>query len=298
MLNSDEEELGVYKTITKEPTPEILRLSLQDLVLRVKICKLGSAEAVLLEALDPPLSKNIQRALDSLIDVKALTASEELTPLGRQLAKLPLDIFLGKLILLGSIFKCLDGALTIAAILSSKSPFSAPIGARSQANAARLAFKRGDSDLLTVLNAYTAWKRACGNSPSFEHQFCQKNSLIAQTLSSIEELKGQLLGSLVEAGFLTLDEGEIHALQMFRSYSSKRRWVVIPERYNAYDNDLILNSILAWSFYPKLLKRDGKGWRNISNNQIVTLYPGSVNKDVEKPPKWLSFYHIMQSSSK
>lgn len=116
---------------------------MQDLVLRVKICKLGSAEAVLSEALDPPSSKNIRRAVDSLIDVKALTASEELTPLGRQLAKLPLDVFLGKLILLGSTFRCLDGALTIAAILSSKSPFSAPIGARSRVNAARLAFKRG-----------------------------------------------------------------------------------------------------------------------------------------------------------
>ncbi|KAL9610862.1 MAG: hypothetical protein Q9167_004467 [Letrouitia subvulpina] len=208
--------------IAEEPTPEILRLSLQDLVLRVKICRLGSAEAVLLEALDPPSSKNIRRAVDSLIDVKALTHSEELTPLGRQLAKLPLDIFLGKLILLGSIFRCLDGALTIAAILSAKSPFSAPIDARSHANAARLAFKRetqiqteviGDSDLLTVLNAYTAWKRVCGNNASFEHQFCHKNFLIAQTLSSIEELKGQLLGSLVEAGFLKLDEGEVHALQ-------------------------------------------------------------------------------------
>ncbi|KAL8858695.1 MAG: hypothetical protein Q9178_004783 [Gyalolechia marmorata] len=121
-------------------TPEIVRLSLQDLVLRVKICKLGAIEQTLAEALDPPLAKNIRRAVDALVDVKALTVSEELTPLGRQLAKLPLDVFLGKLILLGCIFKCLDGTVTIAAILSSKSPF---LGARSQADQARQAFKRG-----------------------------------------------------------------------------------------------------------------------------------------------------------
>ncbi|KAL9041768.1 MAG: hypothetical protein Q9180_001069, partial [Flavoplaca navasiana] len=83
-----------------DQTPEILRLSLQDLVLRVKICKLGAIEPTLAEALDPPLAKNIRRAIDALVDVKALTAAEELTPLGRQLAKLPLDVFLGKVILL------------------------------------------------------------------------------------------------------------------------------------------------------------------------------------------------------
>lgn len=129
--------------MAEEQTPEILRLSLQDLVLRVKICGLGSIEQTLSEALDAPLVKNIRRAIDALVDVKALTVAEDLTPLGRQLAKLPLDVFLGKLILLGCIYKCLDGALTMAAILSSKSPFSAPLGAKSKAEQARLAFRKG-----------------------------------------------------------------------------------------------------------------------------------------------------------
>lgn len=127
----------------EEQTPEMLRLSLQDLVLRVKICKLGDIEQTLSDALDPPSSKNIKRAIDSLVDVKALTAGEELTPLGRQLAKLPLDVFLGKLVLLGTIYQCLDVVLTISAILSSKSPFSAPMGTRAQADLSRLAFKKG-----------------------------------------------------------------------------------------------------------------------------------------------------------
>ena len=126
-----------------EQTPEMLRLSLQDLVLRIKICKLGGIEETLSEALDPPSSKNIRRAVDSLIDVKALTPSEDLTPLGIQLSRLPLDVFLGKLVLLGAIYQCLDAALSIAAILSSKSPFSAPMGARSQVELVKLAYKRG-----------------------------------------------------------------------------------------------------------------------------------------------------------
>lgn len=125
------------------------RLSLQELALRVTMLKIGDIEQTLGEALDPPSAKNVRHAINSLIDVKALTINEELTPLGRQLSKLPLDVMLGKLILLGSIFKCLDSCLTIAAILSSKSPFSAPLNARAQVDAARLSFKRGRNRLHT-----------------------------------------------------------------------------------------------------------------------------------------------------
>ncbi|KAL8998155.1 MAG: hypothetical protein Q9169_002709 [Polycauliona sp. 2 TL-2023] len=300
--------------MTPDQTPEILRLSLQDLVLRVKICKLGAIEDTLAEALDPPLAKNIRRAIDALVDVKALTASEELTPLGRQLAKLPLDVFLGKVILLGCIFKCLDGAVTIAAILSSKSPFSAPIGARSQADQVRLAFKRGDSDLLTVYNAYCAWRRVCNSSAASEQQFCRKNFLLQQNLANVEELKAQLTTCLVEAKFIALEGGEksllnkcvqkLHRENMantrlrVRSWSSRRSFVEIPARYDSNMSDLVLNSVIGWSFYPKLLKREGKGWRNVANNQSVSLSPTSVNKGAGHAPNWLSFYHIMQSSNK
>lgn len=285
--------------LPEEQTPEMLRLSLQDLVLRVKICKLGGIEQTLTEALDPPSTKNIRRAIDSLVDVKALTALEELTALGRQLAKLPLDVFLGKLILLGTIFGCLDAMLTIAAILSAKSPFTAPMGARSQMDTVRLAFRKGDSDLLTVYNAYCAWRRICTTNTMPEYQFCRKNFLSLQTLSSIEDLKVQLTTSLVDAGFMKLDYTEKASLSKVRFYSRKRSFVEIPPRYNSnHDNDLILNSVIAWSFYPKLLRREGKGWRNIANNQAVSLHPTSVNKGMERPPQWLSFYHIMQSSNK
>ena len=196
----------------EEQTPEMLRLSLQELVLRVKICKLGNIGETLAQALDPPSPKAVHRAIGALIDVKALTTSEDLTALGRELAQLPLDVFLGKLILFGSIFLCLDGALTIAAILSSKSPFSAPMGSRSQAEQARLGFKTGESDLQTTYNAYSAWRRVCDKNWASEQQFCRKNFLSQQTLSNIEELKAQLTTCLVEAGYVRITEMQNAAL--------------------------------------------------------------------------------------
>ena len=123
--------------MAEQQTPEMLRLSLQDLVMRVKICKLGDIEATLAQALDPPTSRNIRRAIDALVEVDALTPSEELTPLGRQIAKLPLDAHLGKLVLLASTFGCVDVAITIAAVVSSKSPFLTPFGAKQRADIAQ-----------------------------------------------------------------------------------------------------------------------------------------------------------------
>ncbi|KAL3953038.1 hypothetical protein ACCO45_012981, partial [Purpureocillium lilacinum] len=292
--------------MSDQQTPEMLRLSLQDLAIRVKICKIGGIEETLGDALDPPSAKNIRRAIDALVDVRALTAGEDLTPLGHQLARLPLDVFLGKLILLGTVFKSLDMAITVAAILSSKSPFSAPFGQRAQADNARLLFRRADSDLLTIYNAYIAWKRVCqaNSGAGKEFQFCRKNFLSQQTLANIEDLKGQLLVSLADSGFLSLTEDERRSLkgQRFQGGRGRRQqnFFEVPHRVNINsDNDLVSSSVIAWSFYPKLLVRDtpgSKGLRNIGNNQSISLHPSSVNRG-RLDIKWLSYYHIMQSKT-
>jgi len=291
------------QVMADQQTPEMLRLSLQDLVMRVKICKLGDIEQALSSALDPPALKNIRRAIDALVEVGALTTGEELTAFGQQLAKLPLDAHLGKLILMGHAFGCLDFALTTAAISSSKSPFLAPMNAKKQADTVRLGFKRGDSDPLTAYNAYLAWRRTCMTAGLSEFQFCKRNFLSSPNLVNIEELKSQLLSSLADAGFVNLSSEERTALSRVRQSGRTRTFVPIPAAHNAGDDDdLLINSVTAWSFYPKILTREGKGWRNIGNNQSISLHPTSVNKLSTSPSldvtKYLSFYSIMQSSSR
>ncbi|KAL3437177.1 P-loop containing nucleoside triphosphate hydrolase protein [Aspergillus tetrazonus] len=291
--------------LAEQQTPEMLRLSLQDLVLRVKICKLGEVEPTLLEALDPPSSKNIRRAIDALKEVKALTSTENLTPLGQQLAKLPLDVFLGKLIIHGAFFKCLDAAISIAAILSCKSPFVNTMGSNTQKEAVRLGFRRGDSDLLTVYNAYCAWKRTRSTPGANEYAFCRKNFLSPQTLLNIEDVKLQLMVSIADAGLITLDANQKASLNRARS-TRQRHFFTTPPSHDTYNaNDTLIQSVIAWSFYPKLLTREGKGWRNIANNQSVTLHPTSVNRvpsaSSEKSPgqsQYLSYYHIMQGRNR
>jgi HrpA-like RNA helicase len=78
-----------------------------------------------------------------ILQVEALTPAEEITSMGRLLSKLPTDVHLGKFLLFASIFKCLDPALTIAAALTSKSPFVTPFGHESAAASAKSSFRSG-----------------------------------------------------------------------------------------------------------------------------------------------------------
>jgi ATP-dependent RNA helicase DHX29 len=65
--------------------------------------------------------------------------------MGRLLSKLPTDVHLGKFLLIATLFRCLDPALTIAAALNSKSPFLSPFGFEQEADRAKISFKIGKS---------------------------------------------------------------------------------------------------------------------------------------------------------
>lgn len=63
--------------------------------------------------------------------------------MGKLLSALPTDVHLGKFLLLATLFRCLDPALTIAATLNSKSPFLTPFGHEDEADRAKASFKIG-----------------------------------------------------------------------------------------------------------------------------------------------------------
>ena len=85
-----------------------------------------------------------------LVKVKALTPSEDITPMGRLLSKLPTDVHLGKFLLLATVMRCLDPALTIAATLNAKSPFITPFGQEDEAERAKSRFKFGECNLVPL----------------------------------------------------------------------------------------------------------------------------------------------------
>ncbi|KAK1283145.1 putative pre-mRNA-splicing factor ATP-dependent RNA helicase [Acorus calamus] len=134
----------IHDAMIQYQLPEILRTPLQELCLNIKSLQLGAVASFLAKALQPPDALAVQNAIELLKTIGALDELEELTPLGRHLCTLPLDPNIGKMLLMGSVFQCLDPALTIASALAHRDPFVLPMNRKEEADAAKRSFA-GDS---------------------------------------------------------------------------------------------------------------------------------------------------------
>lgn len=270
------------KHLAEHPLPEMLRLSLQDLALKLKIMKIRIGNSIgdaLAQALDPPAPVNVTRAVSALIEVKALTTTEEITPLGRHLARIPLDVHMGKFLLVATLLKCLDPALTIAAALNSKSPFVAPFGREAEADAAKASFKAGHSDFLTIANAFNSWRSAVKQNHHFN--FCRRSFLSHQTLQQMEELRQQYMAFLLDTGFVKVSAEEKQSILSIRYRGGRGiKLMETPAALDVNGNSIaVVHAALAAGLYPKLLSVDSRSGqlRTLGNNQPASIHPSSVN---------------------
>ncbi|KAL7925338.1 P-loop containing nucleoside triphosphate hydrolase protein [Trichoderma austrokoningii] len=194
---------NLEQNMAPRPEPEIRRVPLEQLCLSVRAMGMKDVVRFLGRSPTPPETPAIEGAMTLLRRMGALDG-DELTAMGQQLAMLPADLRCGKLMVFGAIFGCLDDCVTIAAILSTRSPFISPQEKRDQAREARIRFYRGDGDLLTDLEAFKQWDEMMRDRGTPQRQirgFCDDNFLSFQTLSDISNTRSQYYDALREIGF-------------------------------------------------------------------------------------------------
>jgi len=272
--------------LAEHQSPEIVRLPLEELCLRIKACGLGDIHGFLSQALDAPASKAIDSAISALQEVQALSndSIQRLTPLGRHLSNLPVDVHIGKMLLFGAIFQCLDPILTIAAAMSFKSPFVRPFGKEDEADRARLGFRRDNSDFSTIYNAYLGWRMRLSGQVrpggyKAAKEYCKKHYLSFQNLEMIEDMKKQFLGLLVNIGFVHMDKKEL-ASEVNR-YRVKRldRFCIVPKQYDVYGGDItVINAAIAAALYPKFafIAKHTQKLVHGPTQEIVHIHPSSI----------------------
>ncbi|RUP47114.1 hypothetical protein BC936DRAFT_146116 [Jimgerdemannia flammicorona] len=196
------------KKMQAQQTPEMLRIPLEQLALSVKAMGEKDVQRFLQKAINPPSTGALKTALQTLVDVGAIHdgSSSKLTALGKHMATIPADLRISKMLLFGAIFRCLDPILSVAAIMSVKSPFVSPMDKREEARAAREAFSYARSDWLTDLKAFEAWdeQRKEGGSKA-ARSFCERNFLSNNTLLEISALRSQYFEALSLIGFASID---------------------------------------------------------------------------------------------
>jgi ATP-dependent helicase HrpA len=134
--------------------PEVLRTNLASVILQMAAFGLGEVEAF--PFLEPPDRRQVRDGVALLHELRALdpSAAEALTPLGRNLARLPIDPRLGRMVLEADKLGCAREVAVIAAALSIQDPRERPAEQRGQADQLHARFTDRSSDFLAYVNLW------------------------------------------------------------------------------------------------------------------------------------------------
>jgi ATP-dependent helicase HrpA len=134
--------------------PEVLRTNLASVILQMAALGLGEIEAF--PFLEPPDRRQVRDGVALLHELRALdpSAAEPLTPLGRNLARLPIDPRLGRMVLEADKLDCAREVAVIAAGLSIQDPRERPVDQRGQADQLHARFTDRSSDFLAYVNLW------------------------------------------------------------------------------------------------------------------------------------------------
>jgi ATP-dependent helicase HrpA len=148
---------------TKFTDPEILRSSLAGVILRMKSLHLGNVEQF--PFLEAPRPKAIADGYQLLSELGAVDDDNELTPMGSELSRLPLDPRVGRMILEARDRNALDEVLIIASALSVQDVRDRPMEAQSAADQAHAKFDDDRSEFSGYLNLWKWLENSRGGKP-------------------------------------------------------------------------------------------------------------------------------------
>ncbi|XP_058489600.1 probable ATP-dependent RNA helicase DHX34 [Solea solea] len=178
-----------YDAFAPYPVPEIHRVALDSLILQMKSMGLGDPMSFVF--IDPPPAASIQTAVTYLKEQGALDSHGELTSIGTLLSQLPVDVVIGKMLVLGSLFNLVEPVLTVAAALSVQSPFLRSSQNNPDCATARQPLHSNQGDPFTLLNTFNAWVEVKGERGGGSRKWCRRRGLEEQRLYEMVNLRRQ-----------------------------------------------------------------------------------------------------------
>ncbi|XP_051944801.1 ATP-dependent RNA helicase A isoform X1 [Hippocampus zosterae] len=247
-----------FERLETHMTPEIFRTPLHEVALSIKLLRLGTIGHFLSKAIEPPPLDAVIEAEHTLRELDALDSNDELTPLGRILARLPIEPRLGKMMIMGCIFGVGDAMCTISAATCFQEPFIS--------EGKRLGFVHRNfagsrfSDHVALLCVFQAWDEVRINGEEAECRFCEHKRLNMATLRMTWEAKVQLKEILVNSGF----PEECLMTQMFTATGP--------------DNNLdVVVSLLTYGAYPNVCFHKEKRKILTTEGRNALIHKSSVN---------------------
>ena len=288
--------------------PELLRSSLANVILRMLALQLGEVdEFPFLEAPDPRVVADGYRRL---AEISAIDDARKLTPIGRTLARLPIDVQLARMLVEGEKLHSLRELLTIVSFLSIQDPRERPSDARQQADAAHAAFADPKSDFVGVLNLWRVYHDAHEElTQSKLRDWCSRHFLSFMRMREWRELHRQLLLVVQELGWKL--DGSSPAPQVMEKRvepkghpASKRNGSsrihpahesAPPKAASSEDDanrlyEAVHRSLLA-GLPTQVGRKDERGIYQSTRERKFHVFPGSALSKV--PPNWIFSAQIL-----
>jgi ATP-dependent helicase HrpA len=173
-------------------TPEILRTSLAGVILRMAALELGDIAAF--PFVEPPTPRQIEDGYRSLFELGAIDGKRTLTPLGHELARLPVDPRIGRMLLAAREFDCLGEMVILAAALSIQDPRDRPQEKRQESDRAHEEFRDEASDFMQLINLWRFFDEAFRHKQSNRKlwETCREHFLSYVRMREWRDLAGQL----------------------------------------------------------------------------------------------------------
>lgn len=267
--------------------PEIQRSNLAEVILRMKAFKLGEIEDF--PFLQPPGSSSIRAGYDLLHELGALGETHQMTERGHELAALPLDPTLGRMLLQARQEGCLEDMLVLAAGLSIPDPRERPEDKRELAQAAHKKFASPESDFMSLLKIWGAAPDPLAGSKNGLRKFCRENFLSFTRMTEWRDVWRQLA-------------------EMFRetSASAPARPSDPKAEKSAGPQDALHRCILAGHLGHIALRQERNLYK-AGGNREVTVFPGSnlyerreknakPGQEKTRQPLWIVAAEIVQTS--
>ena len=184
--------------------PEIQRADLAEVILRMIDLELGRVE--IFPFLDPPSEAAVRGGYQMLEELGAIDRERRLTPLGRDMARMPISPAVSRMVLQARGESALAEVLVIAAAISVQDPRERPAEEEAKADQAHRRFVHPRSDFLTLLNIWTAFHdRMEEGTQSQLRRFCKGHYLSYLRMREWRDIHAQLRATLRELGGFPLD---------------------------------------------------------------------------------------------
>lgn len=252
--------------------PEILRSSLAAVILRMKALRLTDVEQF--PFIEPPLGRAIADGYQLLQELGAVDDENALTPLGKQVARLPLDPRVARMILAGRDHQCLREMLIIASALSVQDPRERPQELQQQADQAHRQFADEKSEFLGWVKLWKWFEEAIAHKKSNKQlqDQCRSHFLSHVRLREWRDVHSQLHTTVAEQGW-KLNESDPTYEQLH----------------------LALLTGLLGNIGVRIEEADGKGREYLGARGIkFFLWPGSVI--ARKAGKWVVAGELVDTS--